>query len=91
MVAVHVRDENEIDVGDRVGINRGGAAHQVRYTTAQERVGEHAPAVELDQHSRMTDESDPHSSIVPVHAHVGACGRLRIASRGSTIAVQEEV
>ena len=55
MVAVEMREQNGVQVAQRLGRRRRHATAQVRHPVAQQRVGEQAHAVEIDQNGAVPD------------------------------------
>ena len=58
MVVVRVRDEHGVHAAARPRVN-GSHAPEVCYAVAEERVGEEANAVEVDEDGRVSDVFDP--------------------------------
>jgi hypothetical protein len=58
MVVVQVRDQHRVDVGGEASVERRRLAAQVSDSPAQERIGEQADPVQLDQDAGMPQEND---------------------------------
>ena len=55
MVAVQMREQDGVQVAQRLGCGGRHAAAEVRHAVAQQRVGEQPHAVEIDQRGAVPD------------------------------------
>ena len=87
VIRMGVRHEDGVDLADRTGIRRRADTTQGTKAGAQERIGQEAEAVHLDENRRVTEPGDPDGvahAPVRVPAARGA-GRGRRANRGASV------